>query len=98
MVKTVDIKTLKTWLANNEVVLIDVREPQEYAETNIPGAKLIPLGTITRAALPDLGNKKLVIHCRSGKRSETACEKLLCEDPALDVYNLAGGILAWNQI
>jgi rhodanese-related sulfurtransferase len=96
MMKIVDVKTLKQWLANNEVVLIDVREPQEYVESNIPQAKLIPLGIITRDALPELSGKKLVIHCRSGKRSATACEKLISEDPTLDIYNLEGGILAWN--
>lgn len=40
-------------------------------------------------------DKKLVIHCRSGKRSEMACERLLEENPDLEIYNLEGGIMAW---
>ena len=96
MIKTVDVKTLKTWLANKEAVLIDVREPQEYAEANIPDSKLIPLGTFNKALLPDFTNKKLVIHCRSGKRSAAACELLLKDDPNIEVYNSEGGILAWQ--
>lgn len=94
--KTIDAKTLKTWLDNNEAVLVDVREPAEYAAENIQGAKLIPLGNISKSALPACADKKLVIHCRKGGRGGSACQKLLSEDPALDIYNLEGGIEAWR--
>ncbi len=40
-------------------------------------------------------DKKLVIHCRSGMRSASACKRLLSENPNLEIYNLKGGILAW---
>lgn len=95
-IKTVDVVTLKRWMENNEAVVVDVREPAEHAAENISGATLLPLGSITKKALPERGGKKLVIHCRSGKRSTDACQKLLAEDPNLDVYNLEGGLSAWN--
>lgn len=95
--KTVDAKTLKQWLDKGEAVLVDVREPEEYASENIPDATLVPLAGVCKSALPAASGKKLVIHCKAGKRGGTACEKLLAEDPNLEVYNLEGGISAWAQ-
>lgn len=95
--KTVNAATLKEWLAKNEAVLIDVREPAEHAAQNIPGAKLIPLGKISKADVTRFAGKKIVLHCQAGKRGGAACEKLLSEDPSLDLYNLEGGIGAWKQ-
>lgn len=94
--KIVDVKTLKCWLDNGEAVLVDVREPAEHAAENIQGATLLPLGSICTSSLPPCAGKKLVIHCRKGGRGGSACEKLLAEDPSLDIYNLEGGIEAWN--
>jgi rhodanese-related sulfurtransferase len=95
-IKTVDSATLKRWMDSGEAVVVDVREPAEHAAEKIQGATLVPLGTVNKTALPETGGKKLVIHCRSGKRSMNACEKLLAEDPNLEIYNLEGGISAWG--
>lgn len=95
--KNIDATTLKQWMDKGEVMLVDVREPAEHASENIPGATLVPLGTVCKSKVPETHGKKLVIHCRSGKRGGTACEKLLAEDPNLEVYNLEGGIMAWEQ-
>lgn len=94
-IKTVDSATLKRWIDNGEALVIDVREPAEHQAENIMGATLVPLATVSKKALPDIKGKKLVIHCRSGKRSLSACEKLIAEDPSLEIYNLEGGISAW---
>ncbi len=94
-IQTIDAATLKSWLEKGEAALIDVREPGEHAASSIPGAKLLPLSGISRQALSEFAGKKLVIHCQAGKRGGTACEKLLAEDPALEIYNLEGGIAAW---
>ncbi len=93
-----DAATLKQCLEQEEVVVVDVREPLEYAASNIPGSVLIPLATISYEALPVAENHKLVLHCRSGGRSLHACQQLLQEKPSLDVYNLEGGILAWEAL
>lgn len=93
----VDPKTLKTWIDKGEAILVDVREPAEHAAQSIPGATLLPLGKISRTALPALQNKKLVLHCKAGKRGGVACETLLKESPELEIYNLEGGIDAWAQ-
>ncbi len=96
-IRTVDAKTLKEWLSNNEAVLVDVREPAEYEAENIYGSRLIPLGKLFKQELGNIKGKKLVVHCKAGKRGGTACEKLLSEDPGLEIYNLEGGIGAWQQ-
>lgn len=95
--KTVTVATLKEWLAKGEAVLVDVREPAEHAAQNIPGAKLVPLGKISKADVASFSGKKIVIHCQAGKRGGMACEKLLSEDPSLDIYNLEGGMSSWMQ-
>lgn len=96
-IKTVDAKTAKEWLNKNEAIIVDVREPGEYAAMHIAGAKLIPVGTINKDILPELSNKKLIIHCQLGRRGATACEKLLLNDPNLELFNLEGGIVAWEN-
>lgn len=95
--KTIDANTLKTWLDEREAVLVDVREPGEHRAESISGAVLLPLSTVSKAMLPDCTGKKLVVHCRKGGRGGTACEKLLAEDPNLEIYNLDGGIESWAR-
>ncbi len=96
-IKNIDSQTLKKWLENDEAVLVDVREPSEHAAKNIKQANLIPLSQICENKLPEIKNKKLVIHCHSGKRSQMACEKLLKENEDLEIYNLEGGITAFEN-
>lgn len=96
--KSIDPTIAHEWIENNEAIVIDVREPHEYQESHIPGAYLIPVGTINKNNLPNtMQGKKVIIHCKFGKRGSTACEKLLSEDDNLDVYNLDGGIAAWKN-
>jgi rhodanese-related sulfurtransferase len=96
-IKSVDATTLKCWIDKGEAILVDVREPFEHSAQNIHGATLLPLVDVNKGILPDTGKKKLVIHCRSGNRSKNACEKLLVEDSSLEIYNLEGGILEWEE-
>ena len=94
-IKTVDARDAKEWMDNGEALIIDVREPGEHAELRIAEATLIPLGTIDVDKLPELQGKKLIVHCKLGKRGGAACEKLLEQNPDLEIYNLEGGITAW---
>lgn len=73
--------------------VIDVRELHEYVEGHVPGARLIPLGTIAERVgdVPSDGETLLI--CRSGARSLKAGEILLSH--GLRVINVAGGTLAW---
>lgn len=82
-------------LNRHEIVLIDVREPQEYVNDRIHGALLFPLSTFDPAALP-MGERPVVLHCGSGKRSAMAVAK--CIDAGVPVTrHLKGGLLAWKH-
>jgi rhodanese-related sulfurtransferase len=84
--------------AGEKLNVIDVREPDEYAETNM-GVPLIPLGNILSMqidSLEDLKNEELIIHCRSGKRSAQAC-MVLEQIGFTNTVNVVGGILAWQD-
>lgn len=96
-IKLIDVATAKAWLDEGIAIFVDVREPGEYAIAHIPGATLMPIGTLNMNTLPQVKNKKIIIHCQFGKRGSQACEKLLQMNPTLEIYNLAGGLAAWQQ-
>lgn len=78
-----------------EVELIDVREPDEYLDGHVPGAKLIPLGTVpVRTSELDKGKTQYVI-CKVGGRSAQAAEFLISQ--GFDAVNIAGGTMAWLE-
>ena len=93
-VKSVSPAILKSWLDAGEAIVIDVREPREYASEHIEGSTLIPLNSLHPGALPDHKGQKLVMLCRVGNRSMFACLKLNGAVFA-EVYNLDGGIRGW---
>ncbi|NJD32942.1 MAG: rhodanese-like domain-containing protein [Gammaproteobacteria bacterium] len=82
------------WLQKGEILLVDVREANEYAFERIHGAVLYPLSTFDPNALPTRG-PRLVLQCASGKRSMMAAHKLQATGHA-QVTNLLGGIQAWK--
>ncbi len=96
MIKTITADALRKLMQEREVVLVDVREPAEHKAENISGASLIPLATISHDKLKSK-TAPIVVHCRSGKRSLEACQKLEAQDPTLELYSLEGGIIAWKQ-
>jgi sulfur-carrier protein adenylyltransferase/sulfurtransferase len=79
-----------------DVQLIDVREPYEYEIAQM-GGELIPLNTILDQADKIRRDTKVVVHCRSGKRSATAIHQLMEAHGFDNLYNLKGGILAWSE-
>jgi rhodanese-related sulfurtransferase len=81
-------------LQKGEIMLVDVREPQEYAVERIHGALLYPLSTFDARSLPMEG-RKLVLHCGGGVRSMKAAHKLLDAGHA-QVTHVEGGLAAWK--
>ncbi len=75
--------------------LVDVREPIEYAEEHISGAKLIPLGQLERRVSEIDRSQPLVVMCRGGKRGAEGLKKLETLG-FTGGRNLEGGILAWR--
>jgi adenylyltransferase/sulfurtransferase len=89
---------LKQKLDNGEnVQLIDVRQPDEYAFAKIEGAKLIPLGDVMRRMDEIDESRETVIHCKAGGRSAKAIEFLQKAGFKGKLSNLKGGITAWSN-
>ena len=78
-----------------DILLIDVREPAEFAAERIPGAVNVPLSTFDAAALPDPAGKRVVFQCAGGKRSAAAVDACGKAGKGHDAH-LAGGIAAWK--
>ena len=92
----ISVETLKAKRdAGEDFLLLDVREPHEYQIAEING-KLIPLGSIGQrlGELADYKDKEILVHCRSGARSQKAALELKAAG-FTNVANVAGGILAW---
>ena len=78
-----------------ELLLVDVREPHEWAIGRIEGAELIPLGEIPRSLDRLPREREIVLYCKGGSRSAQAADQLVRAGFG-SVTNLAGGILAWR--
>lgn len=82
-------------LAAGKIILVDVREPSEYASERIAGALLYPLSTFDANALPKDGPRRVVFHCGIGKRSLAAAEhRLAAGEP--HATHMEGGLTAWK--
>ena len=96
-IKEITVEEFDEWKTNGEnIQVIDVREPSEFAEVNI-GATLIPLGTIGENPDKIDKNKKVVVHCKLGGRSAKAIRELEEKFGFTNLYNLKGGITAYLQ-
>jgi len=83
-------------LKAHEILLVDVREPDEYAAQRIAGALLFPLSTLDARALPPDGPCRVVFQCGSGKRSAQAAQARLAAG-APRAAHLTCGIGAWKS-
>lgn len=96
--------TLESWtpaevataFAENRIILIDVRTPQEFALERINGALLAPMQAFQPNHMPDQTNKQIVFHCGSGLRSERVARKCL-EAGETRIAHMAGGFAAWKE-
>jgi rhodanese-related sulfurtransferase/rubrerythrin len=80
-----------------DYVLIDVRQPQEYAIAHIPGATLLPLMDLESRLFDLPTDRRLVFYCSHGARSEIAAALAAeAELSDLPVYTLVGGMLGWD--
>lgn len=98
--ENVTVAEMKQYISRkneHDYLLVDVRQPDEYRAGHIPGAMLVPLPELESKVfdLPD--DKEILIYCRSGGRS-TAAASFVSEAEITEktIYNLTGGILAWE--
>lgn len=96
-VPEVTVEELKSKLdRGDDVFILDVREPQEYQISQIPGSVLIPLGDLP-ARVHELDSaREMVVHCKMGGRSARAVEFLRAAGFG-KARNLKGGILEWSD-
>lgn len=99
MIKEMNVDELKAKMtAKDNFQLIDVREQDEWDESHIEGATLIPKSTLpgNLDKFPTDLDTTIILQCRSGKRSLDVALMLLNEGYT-ELYNLEGGILAWKE-
>ncbi len=99
-VREAEPRQVDQWLRSGEAVLIDVREPDENARERISGSYLVPLSGFDPqlAASHAKPGQRVVLHCRSGRRSADAAR--MAESLAgtgVSVVNMSGGIEAWKK-
>ena len=96
-VENVSREDLKRGLSDGSIVLVDVREPYEYADGHIPGAVLNPLQSFDVDALPpQTPGQRIVLSCRSGRRSLVAMERAQAAGRHDITAHYPGGMLDWN--
>lgn len=96
--KQIGVNDAVMLLNKKDPVVLDVREDKEIQAGKIKDARHITLGQLS-SRISELGNDKqrpILVYCRSGSRSGHACQ-MLTKAGYEDVYNLAGGILAWES-
>jgi len=99
-VQSMDAEKAKEFIAENEegtYTLLDVRQPKEYERAHIPGAELIPLPQLGDSLEKLDRDKPVIVYCAIGGRSRVAAQML--SGYGFDkIYNLSGGIQAWNGL
>jgi rhodanese-related sulfurtransferase len=101
--ETIGEATFETWTveevaeawAENEIVLIDVRTPQEYMFEHIEGALLLPMPFFNAEKLPGQSDKRIVFHCGSGVRSEKIARAVI-DAGITRIAHMEGGFGAWK--
>ena len=97
-IPTWTVDEVRTYLKQHEpeeYTLLDVRQPEEYAEGHLPGSRLIPVGELHQRMDEIDRTKPVIVYCRSGMRAANGTGVLM--NAGLDdVRNMAGGILAWK--
>jgi molybdopterin/thiamine biosynthesis adenylyltransferase len=98
-IEEIDPARAQREIERDGALLVDVREPHEWDEAHLAGAKLAPLATVTDriAELAPDRSQRVVLMCRVGNRSARAADTLRSELGYENVASLAGGIEAWRD-
>lgn len=93
----IDSKRFREYASQMDVVILDVRTPEEYSEARIPNSKLLNFydASFPREISNLDKNKKYLVYCRSGSRSFQTCS-FMKQLGFHDVYNLQDGIINWD--
>ena len=92
--KELNPKELEILMSQGKVLVVDVREPNEYAAGHIPGSVNYPLSQFNPANVPHEAGKQTILSCAAGSRSAAALAKCAAAQSAIDTH-LRGGFSAW---
>lgn len=92
MVSEVDVNSFSAAHADGALVL-DVREPHEYVQGHVPGARLVPLGTVPDVVRDLPSGEPIYVICQSGSRSRVAAQHL--SRIGRDARTVVGGVSGW---
>lgn len=96
MVDVISREDLKRGMADGSIVLVDVREPAEFAAGHIPGARLLPLSDFRVDSLPvATPGQRIVFSCRSGQRTLKALAMAQAQGRGDITAHYAGSMLDW---
>ena len=97
-IKEADVNAALQLINHKNAFVLDVREPGEFQSGHLLNARLIPLNKLKEriGELEKYKDKPIVVVCRSGSRSGTACVSL-GKQGFTQAYNLSGGVLAWQK-
>lgn len=97
VIEDVSLNELKAGLKDGSILLVDVREPNEFRAGHIPGSTLNALSAFNPSALPQAEGKRVVLSCRSGNRSKTALHMAQAAGRTDVRAHFTGGIMEWVQ-
>ena len=92
----VNVSQAKEMIDSGEFFLLDVRTQGEYNEGHINGSTLIPVELIESKLDEIPKDEKILVYCRSGRRSAQASQ-ILVDNGFKQVYNMKGGIIEWTN-
>jgi molybdopterin/thiamine biosynthesis adenylyltransferase/rhodanese-related sulfurtransferase len=98
-IEQVDPEAAREEIERGDAVLIDTREPHEWDDAHLKGAKLVPPASV-RERVPELvpdRSQRVLLYCASGNRSARAADLLKSELGYASVASVAGGIQAWRE-
>ena len=94
--KELDIHQAKEMMDKEDVIIVDIRDPNSYQEAHIPNAILIDQSTIDQFTQDSDKNKPLICYCYLGESSQMAAQYLK-DQGFQSVYNIIGGFNKWQQ-
>jgi rhodanese-related sulfurtransferase len=94
--RDLDVQTAASLSERSDVVILDVREQDEWDAGHIPGALFIPMSEIQSRLSEVPSDKTVIVQCRSGSRSSQVTD-FLQQQGFSNVRNMAGGLNAWQS-
>ncbi len=91
----IEAATLRAWLEEGDVLLVDIREPAEHARARLPRSLLVPLSRYPERLDTPRHARRVVFYCQSGRRTRMAAGRL-ARSTSRPAFMLEGGLGRWR--